>query len=444
MRYAALTVAGLVPSAAASARTVGRASPDSTRPDRIEASALPAISRAVRPLIWYCARSSKYLYYNKSPVTSSLKTPRTSVRRRSGRGKYDRPTVHAILDEGLMGHVGIVTEGQPYAMPMLYARADEVLYLHGAPLSRLLKGLADGIPMCLTVTLVDGLVLARSAFHSSVNYRSVLVIGRGRAIRDRDEKLAALDTLVEHMAPGRTREARGPSPQELRATEVIELPIDEASAKIRTGPPADAARDYALPIWAGELPLGLAVGERPVSDERCSVPGVGLGARMEPGPRLRAHAGVVAPRQIGPGRSLRSRVPMPKFELDAAYNPTADQPAAIEGLAEGIGAGERYMTLLGATGTGKTMTMAATIEAVQKPSLVIAHNKTLGPSSATSSGPTFPATRSSTSSPTTTTTSPRPTFRARTSTSRRTRRSTRRSTGFATRRRRRCSPGATC
>jgi nitroimidazol reductase NimA-like FMN-containing flavoprotein (pyridoxamine 5'-phosphate oxidase superfamily) len=204
-------------------------------------------------------------------TASNLKTPRTSVRRRSGRGKYDRSTVHAILDEGLIGHVAILTEGQPYAMPMLYARADEVLYLHGAPLSRLLKGLADGIPMCLTVTLVDGLVLARSAFHSSVNYRSVLVIGRGRAIRDRDEKLAALDTLVEHMAPGRTREARGPSPQELRATEVIALPIDEASAKIRTGPPVDAARDYALPIWAGELPLGLAVGE-PVSDERCSVP----------------------------------------------------------------------------------------------------------------------------------------------------------------------------
>jgi nitroimidazol reductase NimA-like FMN-containing flavoprotein (pyridoxamine 5'-phosphate oxidase superfamily) len=219
---------------------------------------------------------------------TELKTPRTTVRRRSGRGRYDRETVHAILDEGLIGHVAIATGGQPFAMPMLYARSGEALYMHGAPLSRLLKGLAEGIPMCLTVTLVDGLVLARSAFHSSVNYRSVMVIGRGRAIRDRDEKLAALDRIVEHMAPGRTAEARGPSPQELRATEVIELPIDEASAKIRSGGPIDANRDYAESIWAGVLPLGLSVGE-PVSDERCSVPvsasarGWGAGRVREPG-----------------------------------------------------------------------------------------------------------------------------------------------------------------
>jgi nitroimidazol reductase NimA-like FMN-containing flavoprotein (pyridoxamine 5'-phosphate oxidase superfamily) len=217
---------------------------------------------------------------------SNLKTPRTTVRRRTSRGKYDRPTVDAILDEGLIGHVAIEVDRQPYAMPMLYARCDEVLYLHGAPLSRLLKGLAEGIPMCLTVTLVDGLVLARSAFHSSVNYRSAMVIGRARAVRDRDEKLAALETLVEHMAPGRTREARGPSPQELRATEVIELPIEEASAKIRTGGPIDAARDYALPIWAGELPLGLTVGE-PVTDERCTVP-VSESARAWGEGRIRA------------------------------------------------------------------------------------------------------------------------------------------------------------
>jgi nitroimidazol reductase NimA-like FMN-containing flavoprotein (pyridoxamine 5'-phosphate oxidase superfamily) len=203
--------------------------------------------------------------------TSNLKTPRTTVRRRGGRGKYDHETVHAILDAGLIGHVAIVADGQPYAMPMLYARSEEQLYLHGAPLSRLMKGLGEGIPMCFTVTLLDGLVLARSAFNSSANYRSVVVIGRGHALRDREQKLAALDTIVEHMAPGRTREARGPSPQELRATEVIALPIEEASAKVRTGPPHDAARDYALPIWAGELPLGLAVGE-PVPDERCSVP----------------------------------------------------------------------------------------------------------------------------------------------------------------------------
>jgi nitroimidazol reductase NimA-like FMN-containing flavoprotein (pyridoxamine 5'-phosphate oxidase superfamily) len=204
-------------------------------------------------------------------ATSNLKTPRTTVRRRGGRGSYDTATVHGILDEGFVGHVAIVSDGQPFALPMLYARRDETVYLHGAPRSRLLAGLAEGMPMCLTVTLVDGLVLARSAFNSSVNYRSVMVIGQGRAIRDREEKLAALDTIVEHMAPGRTSEARGPSPQELRATEVISMRIEEASAKVRSGPPHDAARDYDEPIWAGVLPLGLAVGE-PLRDPRCSAP----------------------------------------------------------------------------------------------------------------------------------------------------------------------------
>jgi len=202
-------------------------------------------------------------YYNK--------TPRTTVRRRAGRGSYDRDTIDAILDEGLVGHAGIVGDGQPYVIPVLYARDGQRLYLHGSPLSRLLGTLAEEVRMCFTVTLLDGLVLARSAFHHSMNYRSAVVLGTCRAVRDRDEKLAALRAIVEHVVPGRSAEARGPSDQELEATEVVALAIEEASAKLRSGPPVDAGADYTLPVWAGELPLSLAVGA-PVADERCTVP----------------------------------------------------------------------------------------------------------------------------------------------------------------------------
>jgi nitroimidazol reductase NimA-like FMN-containing flavoprotein (pyridoxamine 5'-phosphate oxidase superfamily) len=198
-------------------------------------------------------------------------SPRTTVRRRAGRGRYGRATINAILDEGLVGHAAFVADGQPYAIPMLYVRDGDVLYLHGSPLSRLLSSLSEGIPMCFTVTLVDGLVLARSAFHHSVNYRSVVVLGRGRAISDPAAKHEALRMLVDHVATGRSGDARGPSDQELEATEVVTLPLDEASAKIRTGPPVDAPEDYALPVWAGELPLRVVVGE-PLADERCSQP----------------------------------------------------------------------------------------------------------------------------------------------------------------------------
>jgi uncharacterized protein len=205
-------------------------------------------------------------YYNKLPAPS-----RTTVRRRAGRGRYARATIDAILDEGLIGHVAFVSDGQPYAMPMLYARAGEQIYLHGSPLSRLLGALAGEVPMCLTVTLLDGIVLARSAFHHSVNYRSVVVVGAGRAVREPAEKLAALRTLVEHVWAGRSADARGPSEQELEATELVALPLDEASAKVRSGPPVDAPEDYTLPVWAGELPLRLAVGA-PLADPRCSAP----------------------------------------------------------------------------------------------------------------------------------------------------------------------------
>jgi uncharacterized protein len=228
-------------------------------------SALVAISRAVAPVMaaWYCSTSAMTTYYNK--------TPRVRVRRRSGRGNYARATIDAILDEGLVGHVGIVAEGQPYVIPVLYGRVGDHIYLHGSPLSRLLSNLADGVPMCLTVTLLDGLVLARSAFHHSMNYRSVVLLGRGQPVRERDEKREALRVLVDRLVPGRSEDARGPSAKELRATEVVALPIDEASAKIRTGPPADAAADYSLPVWAGVVPLKLCAG-LPVPDDRCSVP----------------------------------------------------------------------------------------------------------------------------------------------------------------------------
>ncbi len=204
-------------------------------------------------------------YYNK--------TRRVTVRRRAGRGKYDRETIDAILDEGRFAHVGIATDGQPFVIPVLYARDGNHIYLHGSPLSRLVKTLADGVPMCLTVTLLDGLVLARSAFHHSMNYRSVVVLGQGREVQDREHKHEALRMIVDHIVPGRSAEVRGPSDKELKATEVVALEIHEASAKIRTGPPVDDAEDYALEVWAGELPLRLSPGD-PVADERsvASVP----------------------------------------------------------------------------------------------------------------------------------------------------------------------------
>jgi nitroimidazol reductase NimA-like FMN-containing flavoprotein (pyridoxamine 5'-phosphate oxidase superfamily) len=203
-------------------------------------------------------------YYNK--------TERTKVRRRSGRGNYRRSTIHAILDEGIVGHVGVVGDGgQPFVIPVLYARDGDRVYLHGSPLSRLLSTLAEGVPMCLTVTLMDGLVLARSAFHHSMNYRSVVILGEGEKIEDPERKDRALRALVEHIVPGRSDDARGPSRKELKATEVIELEIDEASAKIRTGPPGDASADMDLPVWAGVVPITTSFGE-PVADVACSTP----------------------------------------------------------------------------------------------------------------------------------------------------------------------------
>lgn len=182
-------------------------------------------------------------------------TERTRLKRLPRRGSRDRETINRILDEGLVCHVGFAIEGRPYVIPMAYARRGQSLLLHGSVASRLLRGLGDSLDACVTVTLLDGVVLARSAFHHSFNYRSVVLFGKAAPISDPREKRRALDALVEHIVPGRTADARGANEKELAATAVLELPIDEGSAKIRTGPPVDDKEDMTLPVWAGVIPL---------------------------------------------------------------------------------------------------------------------------------------------------------------------------------------------
>jgi nitroimidazol reductase NimA-like FMN-containing flavoprotein (pyridoxamine 5'-phosphate oxidase superfamily) len=183
------------------------------------------------------------------------------LKRLPKRGAFDRETVYGILDEGFVCHVGFVVEGQPFVIPTAYGRAGDELFVHGALASRMLKTLREGVQVCVTVTLVDGLVMARSAFHHSMNYRSVVVFGRARVLEGEEEKLAALRAFTEHVAPARWDEVRRPSRQELNATLVLALRLDEASAKVRTGPPVDDEEDYALPVWAGVVPLTLGAGE---------------------------------------------------------------------------------------------------------------------------------------------------------------------------------------
>jgi hypothetical protein len=191
------------------------------------------------------------------------------VRRLPKRGHYDRETIHAILDEALICHVGFVVDGSPVVIPTIHWREGDTLYVHGSSASRMLRSLKEGVDACVTVTLLDGLVLARSAFHHSMNYRSVVVFGKAREV-DGEEKLRALDSLVEHVMRGRSRDVRPPNEIELRATTVLALPLDEASAKIRTGPPVDDDEDYALPIWAGVVPMKLTRGE-PIADQGVTV-----------------------------------------------------------------------------------------------------------------------------------------------------------------------------
>jgi len=194
-------------------------------------------------------------------------TDRTKLKRLPKRGHFDRETVYSILDEGFICHVGFAVDGQPFVIPTGYARVDDKLYIHGSQASRMLRTLSGGLDACVTVTIVDGLVLARSAFHHSMNYRSVVIFGRATIVDDPREKNAALVALSEHIVRGRWVDVREPTEQEMRATTVLSVPLVEASAKIRTGPPLDDEEDYALPIWAGVVPLTLEAGE-PIKDPR--------------------------------------------------------------------------------------------------------------------------------------------------------------------------------
>lgn len=194
------------------------------------------------------------------------KTKRSTIRRLPKRGSYDRDVVYGILDQGIVCHVGLATEEGPVVIPTGYARRGDEILLHGSAQSRLLNEMKKGVPVCITVTLVDGLVLARSTFHHSMNYRSVVVFGRPQVIEDREEKAKALEALVEHLVPGRTKDARAAADDELEATLVVRVRIEEASAKIRTGPPIDEARDLELGIWAGVLPFERRPGH-PIADE---------------------------------------------------------------------------------------------------------------------------------------------------------------------------------
>jgi uncharacterized protein len=189
-----------------------------------------------------------------------MTTPRTTLQRHPERGSHDRAVIDAILDEALVAHVGFSQDGQAFAVPMSFARAGDRLYLHGAAASRALAALRGGAPACVTVTLLDGLVLARSAFRHSVNYRSVMVFGVVRAVEGRDAKREALAAIVDHMVPGRGADVRAPTDAEVDATSVVWLPLDEASAKVRSGPPVDLEQDLSRQCWAGEIPLRLAPG----------------------------------------------------------------------------------------------------------------------------------------------------------------------------------------
>jgi len=188
-------------------------------------------------------------------MTQFTRTDKNRINRLPKRGHYDEQTIYSILDEALICHVGFVEKKQPYVIPINFARMDDSIVLHGAKASRLLKHVAQGHPVCVEATIVDGLVLARSVFHHSVNYRSVVLFGKGYLIEEEQEKLAALKAITEHLIPGRWEETRPPNRKELNATAVVSIKIDEASAKVRVGPPIDDEEDYVLPVWAGVLPL---------------------------------------------------------------------------------------------------------------------------------------------------------------------------------------------
>jgi nitroimidazol reductase NimA-like FMN-containing flavoprotein (pyridoxamine 5'-phosphate oxidase superfamily) len=190
-------------------------------------------------------------------------TSRTQLHRLPKRGTYDEATVHAILDEAYLCHVGFAVEGQPFVIPTGYGRSGNRLYIHGSAASRMLRTLSGGVDVCVTVTLVDGFVLAKSAFHHSMNYRSVVILGKAHAVEDPTEKMEALRVITNHIVHGRWEEVRTPNDQEMKATLVLALPLEEVSAKIRNGPPVDDEEDLALPVWAGVVPIRQEVGPAP-------------------------------------------------------------------------------------------------------------------------------------------------------------------------------------
>jgi nitroimidazol reductase NimA-like FMN-containing flavoprotein (pyridoxamine 5'-phosphate oxidase superfamily) len=196
-------------------------------------------------------------------------TERTRVVREPHRGAYDRETIYKILDEGLVCHVGFATDGQPYVIPTLFARVGDAIYFHGSAASRMLRGVSEGLAVCITVTLTDGIVLARSVFNHSMNYRSVVALGKATLVDAPEEKLQALRAFTEKILPGRWNDTRQPNEKELKSTSILRLPLTEASAKVRQGPPEDDAPDRELPIWAGVIPLQLVAGA-PIRDEICA------------------------------------------------------------------------------------------------------------------------------------------------------------------------------
>jgi nitroimidazol reductase NimA-like FMN-containing flavoprotein (pyridoxamine 5'-phosphate oxidase superfamily) len=204
---------------------------------------------------------------SSQPVDAPTPTERTRFRRLPQRGSHERATIDPILDEALVCHVGFVVDGQPFVIPTIHARVGDRLYVHGSAASRMLRNIDGGVPVCVTVSLIDGLVLARSAFHHSMNYRSVVVLGTAQAVTDPAEKLLALRAIVDHVVAGRWNEVREPTENEMKATLVVSVPLQEASAKVRTGPPIDDEEDYALPCWAGVIPLKL-MPLSPVDDPR--------------------------------------------------------------------------------------------------------------------------------------------------------------------------------
>lgn len=205
-----------------------------------------------------------------TPHSEGLLTDRTTLGRHPERGTHERETINQILDEGFVCHVGFVGEGQPYVIPTGYGRVGDTLYLHGSAASRMIHHLEKGVAMCVTVTLLDGLVMARAAFSHSMNYRSVVVLGKASIVDGQEEKMAALQAITNHIVPGRWAEARWPTPQELKATTVLKLALTEASAKIRTGGPKDKEEDLGFPVWAGVLPLSLVPG-KPIEHEASAV-----------------------------------------------------------------------------------------------------------------------------------------------------------------------------